>query len=90
VDVSRPTPSRSYKRSKSMKRIMELLAMLLVGDGVIAVVAPRRHSHLWKFGPEGYRRAVEAFAERPDLTRLLAAAEVGLGLWLALRQYEEG
>jgi hypothetical protein len=72
-----------------MRRIMELLAMLLVGDGVIALVAPRRHNHLWRFGPEGYGRVMEAFAERPALTRLLAEAEVGRGLWIALRQYEE-
>jgi hypothetical protein len=73
-----------------MKRIVELMAMLAVGDGVIALAAPRRHSLLWRFGPEGYKRAMEAFAERPALTRLLAAVEVGLGLWLALSQYEEG
>lgn len=33
---------------------------------------------------------MEAFAERPGLVRALAAAEVGAGLWLALRQYREG
>jgi hypothetical protein len=31
---------------------------------------------------------MEAFAQRPGFTRLLAAVQVGLGLWLALRQYE--
>ncbi len=73
-----------------MRNIAELVAMLAIGDGVIALAAPRRHSLLWRFGPEGYKRAMEAFAERPALTRLLAAVEVGLGLWLALSQYEEG
>ncbi len=73
-----------------VERIVELMAMLAVGDGVIALAAPRRHSLLWRFGPEGYKRAMQAFAERPALTRLLAAVEVGLGLWLALIQYEEG
>ncbi|MDP8926742.1 MAG: hypothetical protein M3M97_07505 [Actinomycetota bacterium] len=73
-----------------VKRIVELMAMLAVGDGVIALAAPRRHSLLWRFGPEGYKRAMEAFAERPALTRLMAAVEVSLGLWLALSQYEEG
>ncbi len=73
-----------------MERFMELLAMLIVGDGVIALVAPRRHSLLWRFGPEGYRRAMEAFAEHPGLVRVLAAVEVVGGLWLALGQYEEG
>ncbi len=33
---------------------------------------------------------MEALAERPGLVRVLAAAEVGAGLWLALRQYGEG
>jgi hypothetical protein len=56
---------------------------------VIALAAPRRHSLLWRFSPEGYRRTMEEFAERPTQTRLLAAAEVGLGLWLALRQYSK-
>jgi hypothetical protein len=43
--------------------------------------------HLWDFGPEGYRRVVEAFAEHPLLTKLFSAAEIGLGLGLASRQY---
>ncbi len=73
-----------------MRNVVELIAMLVIGDGVIALVAPRRHSLLWRFGPEGYRRAMEAFAERPALVRALAAAEICAGLWLALRQYEEG
>lgn len=70
------------------KRFKELLAILMVGDGVIGLAAPRRHSLLWRFGPEGYRRLMAAFAERPILVRLLSAASVGAGLWLALRQYE--
>lgn len=65
--------------------------MLAIGDGVIALLAQRRHSLLWRFGPEGYKWAIETFAERPGLVvRILAAAEVGTGLWLALRQYEQG
>ena len=70
-----------------MRRIVELLAILMIGEGVLTLIAPRKHSLLWEFGPEGYRRAVEAFAEHPTLTRLVAAAETGLGLWLALRVY---
>ena len=75
-----------------MRRIAELVAMLMIGEGVLTLIAPRRHSLLWEFGPEGYRRVIEAFAEHPTLSRLVAAAEAGLGLWLALRVYsqEEG
>ena len=72
-----------------MRRVNELIAMLMVGDGVVGFVAPRRHMLLWKFGPEGYKKLVRGFAERPNLTRSLAAAEAGVGLWLALRQYRE-
>ncbi len=71
-------------------RVEELLAMVAIGDGVVGFLAPRRHSLLWSFGPEGYRRAMEAFAERPGLVRVLAAVEVAGGLCLALRQYEDG
>lgn len=72
-----------------MRRIAELVVMLMIGDGVIALAASRRYSLLWRFGPEGYRRAMEAFAERPALTRLQPAAWSGPGLWLALRQYSK-
>ena len=64
-----------------------LVAMLMIGEGVLSFVAPRRHSLLWEFGPEGYGRAIEAYAEHPTLSRLVAAAR--LGVWLALRQYSQ-
>lgn len=53
-------------------------------------MSTRRHSLLWRFGPEGYKRIMEGLAERPALVRVLATVEVGAGLWLALRQYEDG
>ena len=70
------------------RRIKELVAIAIVGDGVVGFVAPRRHSLLWKVGPEGYQEAIRWFAERPALVRLLAA-EFGIGLALALKQYPE-
>ncbi|MGB3681915.1 MAG: hypothetical protein WA990_05460 [Rubrobacteraceae bacterium] len=75
------------------RRIKELGAIVVIGDGVVGLVAPRRHSLLWKFGPEGYQEALRWFAGRPVLVRFLAAADVaaelGLGLMLALKQYPE-
>lgn len=72
------------------RRIKELVAIAVIGDGVVGLLAPRRHSLLWKFGPEGYQEALRWFAEHPGVVRLLAAAELGGGIWLALRQYEGG
>jgi hypothetical protein len=63
--------------------------MLNIGDGVVGLATPKRHTFLWRFGPAGSWRATEAFAERPTPTRLPAAAAVGLGLGLALRQFGE-
>ena len=77
------------RRTEGMRRLAELFAMLMIGEGVLTLVVPRRHSLLWEFGPEGYKRAIEAFAEYPTLTRLVAAAEARLGLWLALRVYSQ-
>lgn len=69
------------------RRIKEFAAMVAIGDGVLALLAPRRHILLWRIGPEEYRAAMERIAGRPGLVRALAAAEIGVGLLLALRQY---
>jgi hypothetical protein len=39
--------------------------------------------------PRGLQEGLEALAEHPTLGRLVAAAEAGLGLWLALRVYSQ-
>lgn len=68
------------------ERLVESLAMMMIGDGVLAVLEPRRHVALWVSGPPLWRALVEPFADRPGLTRCLGAAEVVLGVWLASRQ----
>ena len=71
------------------KRIKELIALSAIGDGMLALIAPSEHSSLWLVGPEGVRKLVVWFAENPTYTRLAGIAELGFGVWLALRQYEE-
>jgi hypothetical protein len=71
------------------RRIMEILAILAIGDGAIALVSPREHSLLWEVGPERVRKLVRFFAENPSYTRLIGAAQMALGLWIALRRYRE-
>ena len=66
-------------------KVQELMAMMMIGDGVVAIAFPERHVLRWTFGPAGYRRAMWALARRPGLTRFLGAAEAGLGLWWAAR-----
>jgi hypothetical protein len=72
------------------KRILDVLAMLTVGDGLLWVVAPRRRGLLWLAGPASVRRLVEgATLERPWLARLIGGAQVAAGIWMALRAYPE-
>jgi hypothetical protein len=69
------------------RRGRESLGLLLVGDGVLATVAPENHCLLWLRGPSGWRRMVSFFADHPALTRAIGVAEAGTGLWLASRQW---
>ncbi|MEW6636113.1 MAG: hypothetical protein AB1425_04775 [Actinomycetota bacterium] len=71
------------------RRIAETAAILCIGDGIIALLAPRGHSLLWETGPQGFRKIARFFAENPNHMRALGAAEVAFGLWLALRQYRD-
>lgn len=71
------------------RRLLELGAMMAIGDGVLAMLYPHRHVELWEGGPSPYRELVAWCDRHPNRTRALGAVEVGLGLWLATRQYPE-
>jgi dodecin len=76
--------------SRRIKELLkELLAMSTIGDGVLALIVPSSHASLWLFGPRSMRKLNRWFVENPTYTRLGGIAEIGLGIWLALRQYEE-
>ena len=72
------------------KRLKETFAIITIGDGVIELIAPREHSLLWEVGPYRARRVARLFADNPNYMRLLGLAQIGFGVWLALRQYEKG
>ena len=71
------------------RRVKELLTMSAIGDGVLALIARSSHASLWIFGPESMRKLNRWFTKNPTYTRLGGIAEIGFGVWLALRQYEE-
>ena len=71
------------------RRLKETAAILTVGDGVIALLAPREHSLLWETGPESVRKLVRFFAENPSYLRIIGATQIAFGAWYALRQYRE-
>jgi hypothetical protein len=71
------------------RRLQETVAMALIGDGVLGVVAPVEHCRVWQAGPSWWRKMIEPFVKHPHVTRCLAAAELGLGIWLALRAEDQ-
>jgi hypothetical protein len=54
----------------------------LIGDGVAGLIWPRRYLRFLEVGPSPIRDTLEAFAERPALTRAACIAEIGIGLWM--------
>ena len=68
------------------RRILETLAMLIIGDSILCIVSPRRHASLWLEGPQWWHRAWRPFIEHSAITRTLGAFGLGLGIWLARKQ----
>jgi uncharacterized protein YjeT (DUF2065 family) len=71
------------------RRLKETFAIVTIGDGVVELLAPKGHSLLWEVGPQGARKLARFFADNPNYMRLLGAAQIAFGIWLASRQYRE-
>ena len=72
------------------RRILDVLAVVFVGDGLLWVVAPRSRGLIWHAGPRLVRRFVERVTlERPHEGRLIGAIQVVIGVWMARRAYTE-
>jgi hypothetical protein len=71
------------------KRWQLFAAMALIGDGVMALVHPRRDAMAWHVGPEAWRKLMRELHNRPTLTRVIGAVQiVGAVAW-ALGQEKE-
>lgn len=68
------------------RRLIEAFAMLMIGDCVMAIVAPRKHLSLWAKGPQWWERMYRPFIHRTGLMRALGAVGLSAGIWLASRQ----
>jgi hypothetical protein len=67
--------------------LKELLALLLIGEGVVGMLYPERYTRVWAGGPGPWNKFIQWWAERPRTLRVLWAAQTGAGLWLAARQF---
>ncbi len=69
-----------------LRRIVQLVALVMVGDGVVGFFKPRWHSLLWNVGPEAYRDVMRKFSEEPAAARWIYASEAVIGAWIASQQ----
>src|SRR5438067_12967850 len=74
------------RRTPGKAQLRDLGTMALIGDGVAGLISPRQHCLNWRIGPRPYRKLIDKFVKQPNWTRMLGAAQLGLGLWLILKQ----
>ncbi len=72
-----------------VRRLIQLGALFLIGDGVMGLLKPRWHSLLWHFGPQIARAATEELAEHPNTARGIYLAEAAFGIAIASLQTPE-
>lgn len=64
---------------RSPRRVKHFAAMVLIGDGVMALVHPSKDAHAWSKGPQVWRKLMQELARRPVLTRAIGVAQVAWG-----------
>ncbi len=71
------------------RRLIQLGALFLIGDGVMGLIKPRWHSLLWHFGPQLAKAVTEELAEHPNTARAVYLAEAAVGVAIASMQTPE-
>ncbi|MFC4905034.1 hypothetical protein [Kocuria oceani] len=65
-------------------RIAESIALVTIGDGVVAALFPARHAARWMIGPDPERRVMAKFLHHPGLMRAAGVVQVVAGIaWAA-------
>lgn len=71
------------------KRWQHFTAMVLIGDGVMALVRPEHAAEAWELGPRPWRRLMHKMHDCPVLTRVVGGAQIAAGIAWALYQEKE-
>ena len=66
--------------------LKHITAIVLIGDGLLAVLTPERDALAWRFGPEPFRSLMSYMAKRPALTLWVGATQIAVGIWWALHE----
>ena len=57
----------------------------MMGDGLAGLIWPREYLRKLEVGPKPVNDVIEAFAQRPTLTRALCVLEVAMGAYIFRR-----
>ena len=68
------------------KRWKHFAVTALIGDGVMALVSPRRDAKAWECGPAPWCRLMRALQDRPGMTRAIGVAQIAGGVWWLLAE----
>ena len=63
-------------------QVKYLTAMMLIGDGVLAMLRPHRDANAWSMGPKIWKDLMGYLSDHPDTLRAIGAAEVAFGFAL--------
>jgi hypothetical protein len=66
-------------------QVKYLTAMLLIGDGVMALLRPHRDARAWSVGPQFWKDLMQYLSDHPDVLRAIGAAEMAVGFALVAR-----
>ena len=72
------------------QELKHFAAMMLIGDGVMALVRPRQDAAAWKHGPMLWRKSMKLPQWNPAATRVVAAAQIAGALWWVLHEESNG
>lgn len=61
-------------------------AMILIGDGVMALIRPEHDAQAWNTGPGSWRRLMRTLRKHPELTRAIGAIQIAGGICWAISQ----
>lgn len=63
-------------------QVKYLTAMMMIGDGVMALLRPQRDALAWNVGPQFWKDLMRYLSEHPDVLRAIGAAEMAVGFAL--------
>ena len=68
----------------NLNRCKHFIALVLIGDGVMALLRPGHDARAWAAGSGSWRKLMVALNKRPVLTRVIGGVEVAGAVYWAL------